>query len=277
MSNAAIFGKYSRRFYGISRAAVVVSGIGIAGSALAAPILADFTVSGSAALGFASNSVTLSAPGTVSLPPPNDFGTATLNATVGSIPSTSVQIDSHPFGLTAGGGGSVVLTYHMMYYNAAAEPGSTISATINISNVVTHSGSANARTTFTIPGVYSGYECSSSSGPFSNCGGSNPLHDGAPFASGAITLTQNLDYLLRLAVEAAGPDGQAYAFIDPWFSAPLSGGGEFVFSPGITAFNASATPLPAALPVFATGLGVMGLLGWRRKQTVDCGQAAADL
>jgi hypothetical protein len=28
----------------------------------------------------------------------------------------------------------------------------------------------------------------------------------------------------------------------------------------------SATPLPAALPLFATGFGVMGLLGWRRKR-----------
>jgi hypothetical protein len=27
-----------------------------------------------------------------------------------------------------------------------------------------------------------------------------------------------------------------------------------------------ATPLPAALPLFATGLGVMGLFGWRRKR-----------
>ena len=27
-----------------------------------------------------------------------------------------------------------------------------------------------------------------------------------------------------------------------------------------------ATPIPAALPLFATGIGVMGLLGWRRKR-----------
>jgi hypothetical protein len=27
-----------------------------------------------------------------------------------------------------------------------------------------------------------------------------------------------------------------------------------------------ATPLPAALPLFATGLGALGLLGWRRKK-----------
>jgi len=28
----------------------------------------------------------------------------------------------------------------------------------------------------------------------------------------------------------------------------------------------SAVPLPAALPLFATGLGALGLLGWRRKK-----------
>jgi hypothetical protein len=28
----------------------------------------------------------------------------------------------------------------------------------------------------------------------------------------------------------------------------------------------SQTPLPAALPLFATGLGALGLLGWRRKR-----------
>ena len=28
----------------------------------------------------------------------------------------------------------------------------------------------------------------------------------------------------------------------------------------------NATPLPAALPLFATGLGALGLLGWRRKR-----------
>ena len=28
----------------------------------------------------------------------------------------------------------------------------------------------------------------------------------------------------------------------------------------------TVTPLPAALPLFATGLGALGLLGWRRKR-----------
>ena len=30
--------------------------------------------------------------------------------------------------------------------------------------------------------------------------------------------------------------------------------------------SASSTPLPAALPLFASGLGALGLLGWRRKR-----------
>jgi hypothetical protein len=32
--------------------------------------------------------------------------------------------------------------------------------------------------------------------------------------------------------------------------------------------SASATPLPAALPLFACGLGALGLLGWRKKRKV---------
>ena len=36
-----------------------------------------------------------------------------------------------------------------------------------------------------------------------------------------------------------------------------------------------ATPLPAALPLFATGLGAMGLLGWRRKRKNAAAIAAA--
>ena len=34
------------------------------------------------------------------------------------------------------------------------------------------------------------------------------------------------------------------------------------------------TPLPAALPLFAGGLGAMGLLGWRRKRKNSAALAA---
>jgi hypothetical protein len=36
-----------------------------------------------------------------------------------------------------------------------------------------------------------------------------------------------------------------------------------------------ATPLPAALPLFATGLGALGVLGWRRKRKAAAAIAAA--
>jgi len=41
---------------------------------------------------------------------------------------------------------------------------------------------------------------------------------------------------------------------------------ETYLSKEIFATVPSATPLPAALPLFATGLGALGLLGWRRKR-----------
>jgi len=37
----------------------------------------------------------------------------------------------------------------------------------------------------------------------------------------------------------------------------------------------AATPLPAALPLFATGLGALGLFGWRRKRKNGAATAAA--
>jgi hypothetical protein len=43
-------------------------------------------------------------------------------------------------------------------------------------------------------------------------------------------------------------------------------------NPGCIAVFANATPLPATLPLLATGIGALGLLGWRRKQKA---QAAA--
>jgi len=41
------------------------------------------------------------------------------------------------------------------------------------------------------------------------------------------------------------------------------------------AVGTSAAPLPAALPLFASGLGAMGLLGWRRKRKNAAALAAA--
>lgn len=50
-------------------------------------------------------------------------------------------------------------------------------------------------------------------------------------------------------------------FIDPTHDG-LDAADSAVGHPGTWA----ATPLPAALPLFATGLGALGLRGWRRKR-----------
>jgi len=47
----------------------------------------------------------------------------------------------------------------------------------------------------------------------------------------------------------------------------IVGGGPMTLDfEGTVTFDAAATPLPAALPLFASGLGALGFLGWRRKR-----------
>src|SRR5262249_18316917 len=68
----------------------------------------------------------------------------------------------------------------------------------------------------------------------------------------------------------------------PTFSTLLSttedANGRFVWDvppPGVNHYiGLSEVPLPAALPLFATGLGVLGLLGWRRKRKAAANVAA---
>jgi hypothetical protein len=49
-------------------------------------------------------------------------------------------------------------------------------------------------------------------------------------------------------------------------TSPTAGADLGLDNVSVTDFAATATPLPAALPLFATGLGALGLLGWRRKR-----------
>jgi hypothetical protein len=82
-----------------------------------------------------------------------------------------------------------------------------------------------------------------------------------------ITFTANMVYQVMMETTAEAWDGQtATAYVDPFFTAPA--GYSVLTSSGIG--NVAATPIPAALPLFASALGGLGLLGWRRK-----GKAAA--
>lgn len=96
------------------------------------------------------------------------------------------------------------------------------------------------------------------------------------------TLLYNLDpnvlYFVSIGVSATTGDSilpsvgsttqSAEAFLDPHIYTNIPGL-TLDISPGldnVVGTAATATPLPAALPLFATGLGAFGLLGWRRKK-----------
>jgi len=59
-------------------------------------------------------------------------------------------------------------------------------------------------------------------------------------------LSANVDYTLGFNAFGTNPDNTLGGFIDT--------------------VSVSAVPIPAALPLFAGGLGLLGLLGWRRKR-----------
>jgi len=83
------------------------------------------------------------------------------------------------------------------------------------------------------------------------------------------------------ASDPSSPGGSAtfLASLDPTFGiAPgvvNPGGYSFVFSDGIgNVASVAATPLPAAFPLFATGLGALGMFGARRKRNNTAAPAA---
>jgi hypothetical protein len=70
-------------------------------------------------------------------------------------------------------------------------------------------------------------------------------------ASGATPFFGNLEYTI---FATSIPTGQFSSF------------GPASRADGIVTVESTATPLPAALPLFATGLAALGMFGWRRKR-----------
>jgi hypothetical protein len=101
------------------------------------------------------------------------------------------------------------------------------------------------------------------------------------------TGTELADLALPITLPAPAPGfSEDYSTWDPIGvsfagtaeSVDFGGSAEYIVFDDITLGASSpvgATPLPAALPLFATGLGLTGLLGWRRKRKASAAIAAA--
>lgn len=100
-------------------------------------------------------------------------------------------------------------------------------------------------------------------------GGSQPLS-----LNQSLTLQANALYRVFMDTEAKsqGNGGAGYAYVDPYFSTPV--GYSVLTSTGIgNASPVATTPIPAALPLFASGLGLLGLFGWYRNSAAASRQS----
>jgi hypothetical protein len=106
------------------------------------------------------------------------------------------------------------------------------------------------------------------------------------------TVTDNLGDTMLLAVNTGNFPGSNHEIFSAFFLASVLpgtlnistlSGALFLGGPGTVDYSiniglpngAYVTPLPAALPLFATGLGALGLLGWRRKRRAAAALTAA--
>lgn len=188
---------------------------------------------------------------------------------------------------SVGGGPSanstIIADYYVSVQQIAGIPISSILFGMNAAGSLTatnsSNGSANSAVSFSFGGLVIGYVgCTGTT--CSLQGGSNP-GIGAGFNPSSLTMSysENVDigqqYLVQLyANSSAGGTyaGSASGYIDPYFfiapSTPNLDDFSIVVSPGF-GNDPLPTPLPAALPLFAAGVGAFSLLGWRRKRKVQ--------
>jgi hypothetical protein len=187
-------------------------------------------------------------------------GTATITATAGFVSAPSIRLDAMATstGTNDFAFGSENLTY---YFCICGGPAGLVGLNIFASGAEeTSSSFATANGSMTVDANFWGFQSGS---PTLNVPSSTTYYFQA---------NQAIRVEMSINVEAGANLNNAIttasAYIDPMFTfALLSDANQYTldFSQGIGNSLAS-TPLPAALPLFATGLGLMGLFGRRRKR-----------
>jgi hypothetical protein len=163
-----------------------------------------------------------------------------------------------------------LLAFGLALLGSSAQASTLFDFTITSPN-----GDASGQITATEEGSSGIYDVSSVTGTVgSNAIGSlssygsadNKIFEPAPFVdhAGLAFVAGSNDYNIF-----NNPGGSAFYSFCSSAVEPSCTGGEANDTPAatFTLTEVTATPLPAALPLFAGGLGAMGLLGWRRKKT----------
>ncbi len=191
---------------------------------------------------------------------------AQATAGTSSFPSPSLSVnlslfDSFTSGVSADGSADAKLNYQ---FDIMGAPG-----IVNVSVIASGGGSlslASGDATVLGPGSTTGdsFAVTSSQG--------TALYEIGNFSfTQTIGLEAGTVYSVSLeALVAAYADGSA--FVDPVFTVN-DPNYSIAFSDGI-GDSLSTTPLPTTLPLFATSLGLIGLLVWRSRRRVEAGLAA---
>jgi hypothetical protein len=207
----------------------------------------------------------------------SSFGTASVTASYGLAPSPGL------FATGTGSGelsGQANITYQ--YFIELTGPSGTVPLTVNttvpsgtVPLTVNTTGSAvggsgseaivglTNTTDFSVP--YLVYTSDGAVSVFDN--GFTENSSGSFNRSDVVNIAADEVYRVTLVVQvfADSSNPQETASVDPYFQFPV--GYSLDISSGVGNSPAAATPIPAALPLFAGGLGIVGFLAKRRKNS----------
>lgn len=210
---------------------------------------------------------------------PGCGGTCIATTTLGSNPSVFATVNEVVYQFTSGGAVEAKLGYYVAYLSTPGTHNVTLHAIDNISVPSGDPASVSTHLTFGPASTNFGFLHNFASVTFEegNCVNGCPppgfisTVTPAPFVPDhLVSMEANTLYFLELDLlfRPFATNNDVSAMIDPAFFEDLIGG-QFVFSPGVFGPGHAVTPVPAALPLFISGLGGLGLVGWRRKRAAS--------